>query len=494
MITFDPNRPDAVTLQDALANDGYASFPLLDQDDIEQLLTAFHRRYPSGQSGITFSNHRSNSEFAAEFDKAVRPIWERSIEQVLPNHRVVFTAIVVKHPGEDSSMGIHEDGTFVRPEDGTSLAVWLPLVDCGPSESNGMIGVIPRSHSAVTSMAGSNVPDWFDPYRDYLASKMTAVPTRAGDAVLWNTRLLHGSWANTGQELRPAVVAILAPRGVPLIHVEALSRTRRRIYEVDDEFHTKYSPTLVRHVMPAYPVVDELHEPSPTVLPAAVASLCESDDLPADARQRPTDDWYPPSRTDGPTSPANHGEPSEEVAGAVDAAVPMFIESIRRLLDDTGRVPPQRAGRFQPERMSDGVSWVVVADVDGWATSNGFRAAVVLALPPGTSIALPLAERNSNSELIIPLAAPTGPSGLSASGGVVPFEFARPLSSSSGAGRQLFNEGAEEMRVLLLQTDQRSGEAGEHWLRPVRRALDRIRTRSVQERRPRWSLPRQSDL
>lgn len=463
---------DDPALQDHYDRTGWAKVPVLPPDAATRLLGEVAAHYHDDRPNMTFANVDADRTFMRRVADVVAPYWAEHLVPLFPRHRVAFTTCVVKHPGPGSMMDAHEDGTFVDERHHRATTLWMSLVDCLPEDRNGMIRVLPGSHRMVPTAAGANVPEWHRDHKQFLTRHLEDVPTRAGEAVVWDTRVLHGSPANLSERSRFALAAVLVPRDAPLVHVEALSRRRRRAYAVDEAFHREHSPIAVRHVMPEYPVLAEFEEPVATVAPEAVARLCRSALVPDPERPDPGDEWFGRGRDscDPPPSPLPEGV--DPTVGNLDDLCAAAVIELREHLR-SGRSGVELAARgsggdraagFELTGHSGG--WGAMAIVlDGRvhndaaallpctarvAAEAGVLDAILFALTPGSRVELRSAA--TDPEVHLPLTLPSGEVGFATGSGSVRFTFGVPVAVPGAARVLVFNDGGEEVRWLLLRT------------------------------------------
>lgn len=466
-LVVDPPFFDDPERERSFRAEGYTTQRVLPADVAADLERRISEIYPPGRTGMTYTNVDEDRELWHAADPIVRPALERHLTPLFPRHRLAFTVVVVKHPGEGSAMSAHEDGTFVDPRDGRTAAVWIPLVDCAAEDRNGGIAVLPRSHRMVSTCAGANVPEWFAPYRAHLSERLVPVPVRAGEGVMWDTRLLHGSPPNESERSRIVVVAVLSPKGADLIHIEATGRTGRRSYTVDEAFFALHSPIAVRNSMPAYPERERFHEPVPYVGPDAVTALC-GDEPPILGELRPLRDWTNgDDATDEPAQRPRVATEAEEGADALeDLALVALDESrggraagdgpsgglaVEREVASPARLELLRAGE------ATAAGRTAMPTTTEMAAQRGFTSAVLVTLPGGAAALV--GPSAGGTEVHLPLTTPWGDAGVAtATGPAIHYEFGRPVViDDTGARRQLFNDSSQEVRVLILSTSTAAG-------------------------------------
>jgi hypothetical protein len=230
--------------------------------------------------GFTVDYMRPERSNMREIARGAAELWQDVLPRVFTDHRVVMTTFVVKQPGEESEMLLHEDRSYVEEQLYRSYTMWIPLVDVTLERNNGVLEVVPRSHLLAPGMAGSLTPDPLLPFEGYLREHLLPLDVAAGEAVIYDTRLLHASRPNLSDTPRPAIVCAVVPRTAELIHVVATGRSGRRVHAIDERFFVEHHPREVEAEMPPeYPVVRE-YQDFGEVEPVAMAAVLGSAQLP----------------------------------------------------------------------------------------------------------------------------------------------------------------------------------------------------------------------
>src|SRR5947209_6647263 len=96
---------------------------------------------------------------------------------------------------------------------------WGPLVDV--DDESGNLALLPGSHRLGNIETGG-VPRFYEPYGEQLKPLCASFPLKAGEAVLFDNRVLHWSHPNAGSEARPVLRTVAAP-----------ADSRRGVYRLD---------------------------------------------------------------------------------------------------------------------------------------------------------------------------------------------------------------------------------------------------------------------
>lgn len=317
-----------------LATEGFVATPFLDAEDVELLREGHERLVPhlAAEGGMAFDYMQESRSAMEAITALLSPVWERRLPQLFADHEVIFSTFVLKRPGTESGMYLHDDRSFVDERHHRSFALWVALDDTGPDLDNGCLYLVPGSHRISAAASGSNTPEWFTAYQGYFRRFLVPVPARAGDAVVYDSKTLHCSPPNRTDHVRRAVASAIAPRGAPLRWTFA-DGDRRRVHAIDRRFFVEHHPHRVERegMPPTYPVVEEYVEHHACPSPEEIAAACDPADVPA-----PSDD--PPALfTEPPPDPAPQADlaPHEASRAAPSRVVPRVRRAagnLKRLL------------------------------------------------------------------------------------------------------------------------------------------------------------------
>lgn len=375
--------------QDELEVLGYTTIPLLSADQIDTI-RSFHRDVcPSDGSGLVIDFLRTDRELVRRIHEFLQPLLSPVLDQHLVDHEPCLISMVNKYPGEDTSMILHDDWSFVDEERARSVTLWLPLTDVGPDVPNGGLVVVPGSHRIHSSPNGSLTPDPYRPYQHTLLQALVQPTVPAGHGLFYDSRLLHASDANRTTTVREVLGTSIAPRSEQLLHVVATGRRRRRLFAVDRDFFIEQHPrALEEQVPPTVRMVDEWeeepHDPSGDI--AAALGLSE--------RPRP-----------------------DVVLGSTSIGVPSGVDRIGHL---SGAVPHSdlglRAGDlYEPSLLPSRQSYAVHHGVVGVAALSPSSVipvvdhvveADVVALDPGTHLDMTTSSTRSLQTVAVVVDAP----------------------------------------------------------------------------------------
>jgi hypothetical protein len=220
---------------DALDASGFATVELLDRGEVatlrEHLATlSVDRDDPYWASSV----HAPRADSCA-VDRLLKDTMTDRIGARLADQRPFMAAFISKGCG-GGDVGLHPDWTYVDEREHRARVFWCALQDI--DEANGAMVVVPGSHRTMRGLRGSGAfPSAVSEVEDALwASEVVTVPLHAGEAVVWDSALLHGSWPNTTAEPRAAAAIGMVPATAPLVHFHLEAATPLAGYAVDEHW------------------------------------------------------------------------------------------------------------------------------------------------------------------------------------------------------------------------------------------------------------------
>lgn len=236
-----PTSPDP-SLTQSLVERGYLKCPLLSPDEIARLADVYETIQHPATRGFHATMFASNVEYRRAIFTAIAAIMKAPLARWLPGYELRVANFVVKEGGmTDSEVPFHQDWSFVDETRFVSLNVWCPLVDV--NSDNGCLSVVPGSHRSTTVPRAHADAHPFVEILDQLRERhVLEVPMQAGEGLIYDGRLLHGSPPNRTNVRRVSVGVVMVPIGVPILHAHRISPTEVEQFEVDEDFFHRHVP------------------------------------------------------------------------------------------------------------------------------------------------------------------------------------------------------------------------------------------------------------
>ncbi len=235
----DDGRPGRV-LRDPVADAelavaGAVTTPFFSADELHDLRVRLERLDLFGASGF---HDTASVGLTVQQRQAVHEIlcvaFDERARDLLVDHRPIMSSLLTKWPGEGSDKEIHRDFQLVDEPHVRSVCVWVPFVDV--DERNGALAVLPGSHRVIsgprTVPITPQVPA--DPVQHLVFEDLETVPVSAGQAVVFDMAVAHGSDVNRSSVARPAVAVAFAPSDAALSLSFCHPDDSVELLEVDD--------------------------------------------------------------------------------------------------------------------------------------------------------------------------------------------------------------------------------------------------------------------
>ena len=197
-------------------SDGFILMDFLSDAEIVYVLEQFEAKTKWSNEGFFRSILTSIEGYNKWANTLLEPFGKRFIEQYMINYEVIASSFMVKGKGKDSFIHAHQDTTFVDETKYASFNIWIPLVDV--NYKNGAISIMKGGHRIPFSIRGSNTPDTLQNQSDFTPDKLTYVPMKAGQALVYDHRCIHVSPANKSGKTRPVMTIGIVPQNTPIFH------------------------------------------------------------------------------------------------------------------------------------------------------------------------------------------------------------------------------------------------------------------------------------
>ncbi len=195
-------------LQEEFHENGFVIVPFVSSQQIEQLFDVYKSCYPDGVEGFFTTTFANNVDHREKVNQSIREICIEQIENLFVNYKILFSSFIVKAPGENSRLIMHQDMTLVDEKQYSGINIWCPMVDL--TETNGAIEVLPKSHRFYETYRGSSIPDIYDNVKDEVASLMQPCYLKAGEAIIFDQSIIHNSPPNLSDKERPTINTFVA--------------------------------------------------------------------------------------------------------------------------------------------------------------------------------------------------------------------------------------------------------------------------------------------
>jgi hypothetical protein len=246
-------------LQQKLADEGYVVMDALSPEDVAFLRQGVDALFAGERRGFHASNTSNDPPYRRAVHELLAPVLQAALTPRFAGYDVVNSLAILKFAGEDSGFVVHQDWKMVDENRYRGVNVWCPLVDT--DADNGGLLVLPGSHRLLNSVrCGPDFPSWYDaPGLSVSWADMVPVEVRAGQALVFDHRLLHSSAINRSDDVRPVAVAVMLPSDAQAYHWfrPEPDSDELDVLAVDNDFFFDFE-VGDQAGRPQYPVVDRV--------------------------------------------------------------------------------------------------------------------------------------------------------------------------------------------------------------------------------------------
>lgn len=196
---------------------GYAVLPAINPLALQQLVSLFKQHYRKNDTFCfalnTMSSAEENILVSNHLISTLTPFFETNFKEFT----IQGGTFLVKEE-HNEELGLHQDINVVDDQIDFGCYAWIPLQDVGIN--NGCIFLIDKSHLFFNNYKSYTYYYNDIPLSDIPAECITNLPMKAGEVLLFNSRLFHGSYKNLTSETRAAVNVLVTNNNATLIYID----------------------------------------------------------------------------------------------------------------------------------------------------------------------------------------------------------------------------------------------------------------------------------
>jgi len=223
-----------LSLDKTLLEKGYVVVPFLNREEIEALKEFYYRHHSPSQDGMYATAHVSDIEFRMKMNYFIKEKFARAVSEVVHDCKLLGGSYIAKGKGERGILNPHQDWNIVDEDKFRSFNIWVPMVDL--SDENGVICVMPESHTWQKTYRSANTTFAYQDREAEFWEKMQRLYMKAGEALIYDHRLIHASGANTTDEIRLACVYGIIPSGAEMFYYHQKDEQTIEVYRSNPEF------------------------------------------------------------------------------------------------------------------------------------------------------------------------------------------------------------------------------------------------------------------
>lgn len=200
------------SIRKGLKENGYVILEnFFDTDQIAELKKIYAKthRIEQQDGGLFVSIYSANTNYRKQVHEEIRAVTEPLLLNFLEKFKVSCYNFIVKAPGPKSALFIHQDMALTDENLYSPLSIWSPLENL--CIENGPMCILPKSHYLIPPYRNLYNQLPFSQIYPLVYKYMKPLLMKAGDLLIFDSRLFHNSLLNTTARNRVAIAASFFP-------------------------------------------------------------------------------------------------------------------------------------------------------------------------------------------------------------------------------------------------------------------------------------------
>ncbi len=229
-------------LQKIFDINGYVVVPFLSVEELLQLQQSYQTGDENITGGFYSTSFNADPGKRKDYSDKIESVFSSNVQSIFNPIKSLGACFLVKQPGAQGEMPIHQDWTVVDEPNFDSVTIWVPLQDV--NEQNGAIQVIPGSHRFSNVLRSPSLQDSFKNIQAELRKDLKLLPMKAGEAFIFSQALLHASPANQSAAPRVAATFGLIDAKAQLMFYHRNEQDKVEQYFVNEDFFQQYNTQI----------------------------------------------------------------------------------------------------------------------------------------------------------------------------------------------------------------------------------------------------------
>lgn len=226
-----------------LKEDGFVILDVLNSEEINYLNKLCEKFLTTKQNDFIAGSHflaKADSDF---INQELQKILKDKIHNWLPELVLMGGTLATKITGK-SVLKAHNDWDIVDEKKYNSYNLWLALVDT--NSKNGTLGIIPNSHLWQHEHRGMNISSNFESFTNQFLKIGIEPNLKAGQAILYNHKLVHYSKPNTTKQPRNVAIIGMRDKESDLQVSFTLDKKNIETYAVEESDFYPFEPEKIK--------------------------------------------------------------------------------------------------------------------------------------------------------------------------------------------------------------------------------------------------------
>lgn len=179
---------------------GYVVVEMYSHELLSEVISFYHQMHQETQAGFYPSAYSEDKHYRNQIDKELTQFGKQRFDELFQQYQIMNGCFIVKQPGYDSYLHVHQDMTLVDESNYVGINIWTTTVDLTPE--NGVLYLLPGSHRFFPTYRGHTIPGFYDPIQEEIKDYMVPLYLKAGQAIIFDQSIVHFSPPNLSDKIR----------------------------------------------------------------------------------------------------------------------------------------------------------------------------------------------------------------------------------------------------------------------------------------------------
>jgi hypothetical protein len=228
-------------IQQKFDKDGYVLFDFITEDQAKAIGEKFYQLHDTIPAGFYADAFSPDDEIKREIFEHTEAIIQPTFDKFFKDYKKLGSTFLCKGVGPEGNVKVHQDWMTVDENKYYTGTIWIPIQDT--NEENGALRVIPGSHQFFDSYRSNNIPVSYKGSEQLLWDNMLTINMKAGQALVINHAIIHGSSPNLSAKERLVIAYGITCKDAKLLfyHMEPKSKDNFvEKFDMPDDFFLKY--------------------------------------------------------------------------------------------------------------------------------------------------------------------------------------------------------------------------------------------------------------
>lgn len=223
-----------IDLQNQLNKDGYVVLSLLSKEDLNNLKQLYNNTIAQKSKHDLYESSRMNEkETNDKINSTIQQVIEPYVNDIFQDFTFYGGTFMIKVKDKSTELPLHQDWSVLEENLYHNLLFWIPLHDV--SKENGTIFLIKGSHNYYDIYRSGSYTSKRINRKKLPQNYITTINLKAGEVLIYSTKIFHGSYQNKSVEDRKVATAMITSKNAPLTYYHKKSETEAEMYYIKPE-------------------------------------------------------------------------------------------------------------------------------------------------------------------------------------------------------------------------------------------------------------------